>query len=54
MEDFNNAESLEDFKLRLNSLTEKLNRTNKASIKIKTAAKAINPSISNNRGEQTR
>jgi signal transduction histidine kinase len=26
---FNNAESLEDFKHRLNSLTEKLNKTNK-------------------------
>jgi hypothetical protein len=29
MADFSNAESIEDFKHRLNSLTEKLNRTTK-------------------------
>jgi hypothetical protein len=42
MEGFSNAESLEEFKNRLNSLTEKLNKTDKnmerASNKIKVVA----------------
>lgn len=55
---FSDYESPQEFKDRLNSLTEKLKRTNQnlsqASSKINTDAMAIGSSISSNRGEQIR